>query len=200
MRGFVYLLSLIVTVAGAAYFADQGRPVLAVLAVIPGYFVVAYVLILLSTFLPGAEKREFESARAVAFPDALPVTLPSDTVRHPAYLGSMTETTYSGGGRLGWPMGGDLVFRATAHPPQTFTYGAGAFKGFKVEPEAPAFLAEHSIIAPERGPVVMLDGGPEAARVRIWVQPKDAASFADRLRVAGVPDIADVPGDGESST
>ena len=198
MRGLVYLLSLVVTIAGAAYFADQGRPVLAVLAVIPGYFLVAYVMVLLSSFLPGAEKRRFESARAAAFPDATP--LPQDTVMHPAYLGSMTETTYSGGGFLGWPESGDLVFRATAHPPQTFTYGARAFTSFKTESEAPAFLADHSLIAPDRGPVVMLDGGPEAARARIWIQPEDAASLAGRLRVAGVPDLTDVLGQGESST
>lgn len=130
--------SLVVTIAGAAYFADQGRPVLAVLSVIPGYFVVAYVMVLLSSLLPGAEKRRFESARAAAFPDATP--LPQDTVMHPAYLGSMTETTYSGGGFLGWPESGDLVFRATAHPPQTFTYGARAFTGFKTASASRACL------------------------------------------------------------
>jgi hypothetical protein len=187
MRGPIYLLSLVLAGTLAIYYASQGQPVAAVLSVVPGYFVVAYVLILVSTFLPGKEKQRYQQAKAAAFPLA---ALPRDTVMHPAFLGSLLETMYSGDGFLGWPEGGDLFFRATAHPPATFQYTPGAFRGFKVEAPLPPFIeAESGCLSAEGGPIVLLDGGSGAGMARLWVQPSDADAFAQRLRSAGVPPL-----------
>lgn len=187
MRTRTYLFALLLVMSAAVYFARHGEPVWAVLVVIPGYFVVSYLLILISTFLPGSEKRRFEAARNAAF-SATPA-IPADTTMHPAFMGSMLETMYTGEGFVGWPEHGHLVFRAPIHPNATFQYPPNAFRGFKVEDEAPSFLIGTSLANAEHGPLVVLDGGPSAGMVRLWVQPSDASSFADRLRSAGIPSL-----------
>lgn len=185
MRRPVYLLSLLIAAGGSIYFASQGNTVGAVLAVMPGYFVVAYVLILVSTFLPGEEKQRFQQAKAAAFPA---VDLPPETPMHPAFMGSIMEGLFSGDGFLGWPEGGDLFFRATVHPPATFQYPTNAFRGFKLDVAVPSFIDKgSSVVAADGGPLVLLDGGSAAGMARLWVQPDDAESFVGRLRAAGMP-------------
>lgn len=66
MRGILYLLALAVSVSAAVYFGMNGQPLIAVLCVFPGYLVLAYLVILISTFLPGDEKERFEAARTEA--------------------------------------------------------------------------------------------------------------------------------------
>lgn len=120
MRGRTYLLALVLAVLGAIYFASNGNPVGAALIVFPGYFVIAYVLILLSTFLPGGEKRRYEAARAEAFPEYYRVPEPPpSTPMHPAFMGGISETVYSGHGFLGLLESGDLLFGSATRPPET---------------------------------------------------------------------------------
>jgi hypothetical protein len=189
MRARLYLLALLISAGGAAYFGSQGKPAAAVLVVVPGYLVFAYVLIMISTFLPGAEKRRFQTARAAALRPPQWGAAPGDTVMYPAYLGAVTVAAYSGSGHLGWPEGDNLRFRALLQPVE-FGYTPRSFRGFQVEAVAPAFLLDDgSPFTESGGPVVKLNGDSSANMVQIWVQPGDAESFIARLRRAGVQEL-----------
>lgn len=191
MRARTYLLALLLTLSGCAYFAVNGNYVRVVLMVVPGYLVIAYVLVLISTYLPGEEKRRFEAARAAtSFPTGPRVETPGETQMHPAFMGAITVSAYSGDGFLGWPEDGDLVFRAIDHPPTTHQYPISAFRGFKVEASTPWATTGQSSIDLDRGALVLLDGGSAAMMVRIWVQPDDVNSFTAHLVAAGLKQLA----------
>ncbi len=190
MRGWIYLLALLISLAGAIYFGARGVPVAAVLMLFPGYLVFAYLMILISTFLPGREKRRYQEARAGAVGTSPQRSTAQGTAVHPAYLGALTSAAYSGDGFLGWPQGGDLVFRSATVNPSTLLYSPRSFRGFKVEVNTPEFLTGSLIEAEgDGGAVVRLEGDSSTMMVQIWLQPDDAASFVARLRAEGVTEL-----------
>lgn len=184
MRLRTYLIALALAVAAAVYFATHGSPLGAVLSIVPGYFVAAYSVILVSTLLPGEARRHYREARTAA--SASGRTRPAPTVAYPAYMGGLVGTTYSGDGVLGWPEGDDLVF-LTRNRDARYEYPASGFRGFKVEPSTPSFIQIASPLRSEAGPLILLDGGTATGMVRLWVRPNDLDAFAERLNAAGVP-------------
>ncbi len=192
MRTSWTVRSLIASAGIAAALAVLGHPVLAVLAVVPGYLLVAYVLILVSTLVPGAERRRFLASRGAALSGPTGADPIADrSTLHRAYLAAPLPTQFSGDGFVSWLTRYDVVFQsfgatqARQHHYKTYELG-----GFALEVEAPAFLPEGSLVRRDAGPVVRLEMAASRSGAVLWLQPDDLDAFVRKLREARVTDIS----------